>query len=70
MKDDLPLICAHLLGGTSGLQLAQIETDQQIQELVAKAVKVAVEIQRQVAAIQPSGQNTFTETASAIKGER
>jgi hypothetical protein len=57
---DTELIVAHLLGGTSGLNLQEIETDEQIREMVSKAVRVALEIERQVEALYqplPTGKN-------------
>jgi hypothetical protein len=47
-EQDLPLIVAHLLGGTTGLQLQQERTEAEVRELVARALKIGVEIQRQV----------------------
>lgn len=43
------LISAHLLGGTRGLQLSRPTTDRQIQEIVSVALRVAREIEIQVA---------------------
>ncbi len=44
---DTPLIVAHLLGGTSGLNLSTLTSDQEITDMVALAVRVAREIERQ-----------------------
>jgi hypothetical protein len=46
---DTPLIVAHLLGGTSGLNLSSPMTDGEIEQMVATAVRVAKEIERQTA---------------------
>ena len=51
---DLELIVAHLLGGTSGLNLNRYMTDHQISELVSSAIKVAREICRQTKKIKQS----------------
>jgi hypothetical protein len=48
MSDDLPLIVAHLLGGTTGLNLHQSMSDEEIEVMVNAAVRVAREIERQV----------------------
>ena len=48
MNDNLPLIVAHLLGGTTGLNLHQAMDQDEIEIMVAAAVRVAVEILRQV----------------------
>jgi hypothetical protein len=45
--DDLPLIVAHLLGGTSGLNLSQSMTNEEIFMMVSQAVRIAREIERQ-----------------------
>ena len=47
--ENLSLITAHLLGGTSGLNLSASLTDEEISTLVSVAVRVAREIERQVA---------------------
>jgi hypothetical protein len=46
---DTPLIVAHLLGGTSGLNLSVAMSDGEIEQMVAAAVRVAKEIERQTA---------------------
>jgi hypothetical protein len=51
MHKDLQLICAHLLGGTNGLNLKEIRDQNQIRELVSIALEVALEIERQSAKI-------------------
>jgi len=43
------LISAHLLGGTRGLQMSRPTTDRQIQDIVSVALRVAREIEIQVA---------------------
>lgn len=50
---DLPLICAHLLGGTSGLNLSRDLSEAEIQALVASAMRVAREIERQAKKASP-----------------
>jgi hypothetical protein len=45
-NDDTALLVAHLLGGTAGLDLSHYETPQQIELLVAQAVRVAREIKK------------------------
>jgi hypothetical protein len=47
MHKDLPLIVAHLLGGTSGLNLQIDRSPEEVRELVARALKIALEIERQ-----------------------
>jgi hypothetical protein len=44
---NLELIVAHLLGGTSGLNLSKFMTDREIQEMVAAALRVAREVYKQ-----------------------
>ena len=44
---DFELIMAHLLGGTSGLNLSREMTDEQIQEMVSTAFRVAKQIYRE-----------------------
>jgi hypothetical protein len=51
---DTPLIVAHLLGGTSGLNLSQSITDKEIQTMVAQAIRIAHEIERQIEAPVPN----------------
>jgi hypothetical protein len=46
--NDLPLIVAHLLGGTNGFNFHTEYSDERIKEIVCRAVRVALEIQRQV----------------------
>jgi hypothetical protein len=43
------LIAAHLLGGTSGLDLTPAMTDQKIESMVGVALRIAKEIETQVA---------------------
>lgn len=43
------LIASHLLGGTSGLSLAPTMTDAEIQNIVGVALRIAKEIEIQVA---------------------
>ena len=47
--ENLSLIVAHLLGGTSGLNLSASLTNDEISAMVSVAVRVAREIERQVA---------------------
>jgi hypothetical protein len=49
---DTPLIVAHLLGGTSGLNLGPGITEEEIQQKVAMAIRVALEIEKQIEAIR------------------
>jgi hypothetical protein len=43
------LIAAHLLGGNTGLSLKQDMTDQDVKSMVGVAIRVATEIETQVA---------------------
>lgn len=45
--NDLPLIVAHLLGGTNGFNFNTECSIEDIRTIVARAVRVAVEIQQQ-----------------------
>jgi hypothetical protein len=45
---DLPLITAHLLGGTSGLNLTRELSETEIRQMVRQAIKVALEIETQI----------------------
>lgn len=47
-QNDFSLIIAHLLGGTAGLNLNQSISQEEIEDMVGAAVRVAKEIKRQV----------------------
>jgi hypothetical protein len=51
---NLELIVAHLLGGTSGLNLSKFMTDREIQEMVAAALRVAREVSKQAKKLKNS----------------
>jgi hypothetical protein len=51
MHKDTQLIVAHLLGGTSGLNLQGLKDESEIRQLVARAIAIALEIERQTAAL-------------------
>ena len=44
----VPLIIAHLLGGTDGLNLQKTMTDEEIRDLVSTAFRVTKEISKQI----------------------
>lgn len=51
MHKDLQLIVAHLLGGTSGLNLKEVHNQNEIRQLVSVAIEVALEIERQTSGL-------------------
>jgi hypothetical protein len=42
------LIVAHLMGGTSGINLSKAMTDQEVESMVSVASRVLKELERQV----------------------